>query len=180
MEKKIKIAYLVKSKLIEWRDAEFNHLCWSEGKRYASAYYDVLQPGNIIYPVKTKGTDKHIEGIELYHMQKEYYTVMLYPGEIKELIKDKLVKHTHIKRYQVFVWPDGAPEVLGTKLNVQFGLTNEIMINNYWFGEFNTISEVEKCVREHRDEFKEISFCDTIDGKGLFLNGFIYWDVHST
>ena len=165
------VAYKVVKRLYETRDAEFNHVEWRLGVLFTANPFDALQVGNTIYDTKSQGTEQGVKGYRTFNIQKEYYTVILNPGEIKTLLLNEYVEKVEIKRYQLFAWPH--KKSLGN-MNVVFA--NDGTVDAFWIGEFDKIAQVRDAIETVRDEYKEVSFIDVSKGHGMFINAFKYWD----
>lgn len=162
-------AYQVVKRLYEVRDNEFNHVEWRLGILYSKNFYDSLQVGNVIYDSKTNGTDLEVPGFRTFNIQKEYYTVLMKPREIKDLVTNEYVQEIEIARYQLFAWPKD--DAFGG-LQVEFA--NDGSVNAFWMGEFQKFKQVRDAIETVRNEYKEVSFIDLVKGHGLFINAFEY------
>jgi hypothetical protein len=190
-------AYRVLTKLIEWRDPKtFTHKYWipldpvekRKGKSYAvdpntgekigpfpslktiPEYFDIIQPGYVIYPVEKAPTPENYEaGISTFYQQKEYYTLFFNKKEVSKLKKDKHLKQIKIKRYQVFVWPKEGD--LAFKSNV----TLHTSAPCFWDKEFETLKEVVQFIIDNVQDYQNITYIDVEDGEGLFVDGYKLW-----
>jgi len=190
-------AYKVKSKLVEWRDPNtFTHKYWIPlppleeriGEGYARdpetgekiafpslktlpEYFDIVQPGYVIYPVEKAPTPENYEvGIETFYQQKEYYTLFFNKGEIEKLRKDSHVKKIRIKKYQVFVWPKEDDLTFKSNVEIHAGAPP-----CFWEAEFNTLKQVVDFILKNVDKYQNITYIDVDEGDGLYIDGFKFW-----
>lgn len=190
-------AYRVLTKLIEWRDPKtFTHKYWiplppikeRKGMGYSKdpetgakigpfpspktipEYFDIIQPGYVIYPVKKTPTPKNYEaGITVFYQQKEYYTLFFNKAEIGDLKKEKHLKEIKIKRYQVFVWPKE------NDLSFKSNVTLHTSAPCFWDKEFDTLKEVVQFIVDSAQEYQNVTYIDVDEGDGLFVDGYKLW-----
>lgn len=190
-------AYRVLTKLIEWRDPKtFIHKYWiplppleeRKGMSYVTdpntgekigpfkslrtlpEYFDVIQPGYVIYPVEKTPTPENYEaGISTFYQQKEYYTLFFNKEEVETLKEDEHLKEIDIKRYQVFIWPK--KDDLAFKSNVELTTASPC----FWDKEFDELKEVVEFIADNAHNYQNVTYIDVDKGDGLFIDGYKLW-----